>query len=90
MDCSISLRSLTVQGRLAWDTTRAGLELRTGGLLVEEGGEFLVGEDRWVPRERLGETRGYYGGTAVAASLVCGKIPHFISPLSPAPPPQHL
>ena len=45
MDCSISLRSLTVQGRLAWDTTRADLELRTGGLLVEEGGEFLVGEE---------------------------------------------
>ena len=65
--------------------------------LMEEGGGGT-----WVARERLGEARGYYGGTAVAAALVCGKVLNLfsklppptsssIAPLAPPPPPpQHL
>ena len=57
----------------------------TGSSYLDTVEEFLVGEGRWVAREGLGEARSRYGGTAVAASLVCGKIPNIISPPSSAP-----
>ena len=47
--------------------------------LVEEGGNGT-----WVAREGLGEARSRYGGTAVAASLVCGKVLNLFSKLPPA------
>jgi len=54
MASSMDLETLTVHGTLVWDTTQDGLVLRTGYLLVEQGGLFQLGRD--VSPMRLGAT----------------------------------
>ena len=58
-----------------------------GGGRLDTVEEFLVeegGNGTWVAREGLGEARYSYGGTAVAASLVCGKVLNLFPKLPPA------
>merc|ERR1719265_1873275 len=43
LDESATLATLTIRGTLQWDTTKEGLELRAGYVLVEDGGHFELG-----------------------------------------------
>jgi len=45
LDADMDVSSLTVEGTLTWDTTKSGLTLSAGYVLVHESGKFQIGTD---------------------------------------------
>eukprot|EP00930_Biecheleria_cincta_P009405 TRINITY_DN11114_c0_g1_i1.p1 TRINITY_DN11114_c0_g1~~TRINITY_DN11114_c0_g1_i1.p1 ORF type:complete len:1517 (-),score=202.87 TRINITY_DN11114_c0_g1_i1:132-4682(-) len=45
LDVSANVRTLTIEGTLRWDTTKNGLVLTAGYVLVEPGGRFEIGTE---------------------------------------------
>jgi len=45
VDANVRVRTLTVEGTLTWDTAKDGLELRSGFVLVQNGGIFNLGSE---------------------------------------------
>ena len=43
LDTNMTVRSLIILGKLKWDTSIDGLELRAGYVLVQRGGVFELG-----------------------------------------------